>query len=143
MAQNNASIVGTVTDSTGAAMPNVKITVSKPSQGFAVSTMSDSVGDYRVGFLTIGNYTVTAEEQGFQKYVQTDIVLQIGQVQRVDIAMAVGTTTQEITVTGTLVKVQTDDSVLSSVVTGNQKHRPSTSTDGISSPCPRWCRARW
>lgn len=120
MAQNTASIVGQVTDSSGAAMPNVKITVTKPSQGLQISTVTDSVGAYKVGFLTIGTYMVTAEAAGFQKYVQSDILLQIGQVQRVDIAMAVGTTTQEITVTGTVVKVQTDESVLSSVVAGNQ-----------------------
>jgi len=120
MAQNNASIVGTVMDSSGAAMPNVKITVSKPSQGIQIATTSDSVGAYKVGFLTIGNYTVMAEAPGFQKFVQTDIILQIGQVQRVDVTMKVGATTQEITVTGNVVKVQSDESVLSSVVAGNQ-----------------------
>ena len=99
-------------------MPNVKITVTNPATSFEASTVSDSVGSYKVGFLTIGTYTVTAEAPGFQRYVQTDILLQIGQVQRVDISMKVGTTTQEITVTGNLVKVQTDESVLSSVVAG-------------------------
>ena len=101
-------------------MPGVKITVNNPATSFEASTVSDSVGFYKVGFLTIGTYTVSAEAPGFQRYVQTGILLQIGQVQRVDISMKVGATTQEITVTGNLVKVQTDESVLSSVVAGNQ-----------------------
>ena len=120
MAQNSASIVGTVMDSSGAAMPYVKITVANPSVGFSVSTVSDAVGDYKVGFLGIGTYTVTAEAPGFQKLVQANVALEIGQVQRVDLTMKVGATTQEVTVKGNIVKVQTDESVLSSVVTGNQ-----------------------
>jgi hypothetical protein len=120
MAQNNASIVGVVTDPSGAAMPNVKITVSNQAQALVRTLNSDSVGAYKVGFLPIGMYTVVAEMPGFQKYLQTEIKLEIGQVQRVDITMQVGTTTQEITVTGNVVKVQTDESVLSSVVAGNQ-----------------------
>ena len=120
MAQNNASIVGIVTDPSGAAMPNVKIIVTNRAQGLERSTVSDSVGSYKVGFLTIGTYTLLAEAPGFQKFLQTDIKIEIGQVQRADIVMQVGTTTQEITVTGNIVKVQTDESVLSSVIAGNQ-----------------------
>ena len=120
IAQDTASIVGTVTDSSGAAMPKVKITVSDPDKGIDRPTTTDSVGAYKVGFLPIGTYTVTAEVPGFQRYQQTDIVLQVGQIQRVDVQMTVGSTTQKVTVTGSVVKVQMDDAVQSSVITSNQ-----------------------
>jgi hypothetical protein len=120
MAQDTASIVGTIVDASGAAMPNVKITVADVNKGVERPTTTDSVGAFKVGFLPIGTYTVTAEAPGFEKYVQTDIILQIGQIQRVDVQMKVGTTTQEVTVTGNVIKVQTDDAVQSSVVTGTQ-----------------------
>jgi hypothetical protein len=120
IAQNSASIIGNVTDSSGAAMPNVKIVVSLPSEGFKVSTVSDTVGAYRVGFLGIGDYTITAEAPGFQKLLQEGVHLELGVTQRVDLVMKVGTTTQEITVTGNIVKVQTDESVLATVITGTQ-----------------------
>ncbi len=120
MAQDTASIVGTITDASGAAMPNVKITVANPAKGIDRPTESDSVGAFRVGSLPIGTYSVTAEAPGFQKYLQTDIILDIGQVQRVDVQMTVGTTTQEVTVTGNVVKVQTDSGEQSSTITGNQ-----------------------
>ena len=104
VAQNTASIVGLVTDSSGAAMPNVTITISNPAQAFSQTVVSDSAGAYKVGFLKIGTYNVAAEAAGFQKYLQSDIKLEIGQTQRVDIAMQVGSVTQEITVTGNVVK---------------------------------------
>jgi len=120
MAQDTASIVGTIIDASGAAMPNVKVTVADVNKGIERPTTTDSVGAFKVGSLPIGSYTVTAEAPGFEKYLQTDIILQIGQVQRVDVQMKVGTTTQEVTVTGNVIKVQTDDAVQSSTITGTQ-----------------------
>jgi hypothetical protein len=98
MAQDTASIVGTVLDSTGAVIPNVKITVANPDKGINRTTVSDSVGAYRVAPLPIGTFCVTAESAGFQRLVQTGVSLSIGQVQRVDLTMQVGTTDQQITV---------------------------------------------
>jgi hypothetical protein len=107
-------------DASGAAMPDVKIVVSSPEQGIERPTVSDSAGAYKVGYLPIGTYSITAEAPGFKKFVQTGVILEIGQTQRADLKMEVGTTNQEITVAGNVVKVQTDDAVQSSVITGTQ-----------------------
>src|SRR5690242_7860887 len=93
-AQDTATIVGTVTDSTGAVIPHVKITVANPDKGINRISESDSAGAYRVSPLPIGTFSVTAELAGFQRLVQTGVTLSIGQVQRVDLAMQVGTTNQ-------------------------------------------------
>ena len=98
MTQDTATIVGTVLDSTGEVIPNVKITVANPDKGFTRTTVSDSVGAYRVAPLPIGTFSVTAESAGFQRLVQTGVALSIGQVQRAGLTMQVGTTIQEITV---------------------------------------------
>src|ERR1019366_429041 len=120
MAQDTAAIVGEVMDSTGAAMPGVKVVITDVAKGFEHPTTTDSAGVYKVGFLGIGTYTVKVEAQGFEKYLQSGITLQIGQILRVDVQMKVGTTTQEITVIGNVVKVQTEDAVMSSVVVASQ-----------------------
>lgn len=118
--QDTASIVGTITDASGAAMPNVRVVVANAEKGIDRPTTTDTAGAYKVGFLPIGTFSVTAEAPGFEKYVQTGIILTIGLIQRVDVQMKVGTTTQEVTVSGNVVKVQTEDAVQSSVVVSKQ-----------------------
>ena len=98
VAQDTATIVGTVLDSTGAVIPHVKITVANPDKGINRTTISDSVGAYPVAPLPIGTFSVTAELAGIQRLVQTGVTLDIGQTQRVDLTMQAGTTNQEITV---------------------------------------------
>jgi hypothetical protein len=120
MAQDTAAIVGDVTDSTGAAMPGVKVVITDVAKGIDHPTTTDAAGAYKVGFLGIGKYNVTVEAPGFEKYLQTSITLTIGQILRVDVQMKVGATTQEVTVNGNVVKVQTEDAVMSSVVVASQ-----------------------
>jgi hypothetical protein len=115
-----ATIVGTVRDSTGAVIPNAKVTVSNPEKGYTREFTSNSAGEYAVPKLPIGNYIVTAEASGFQKLVRSGITLTVGQIQRVDLTMTVGQVTQEVTVTGNVVRVETETAAISDVVTGNQ-----------------------
>ena len=118
--QDTASIVGTVTDSSGAVIPNAKVTVSNPDKGFTRDLVSNSAGGYSISAVPIGSYTITAEAQGFEKLVRTGITLQVGQIQRVDLQLTVGQVTQEVSVTGNVVQVQTETAAISDVVTGNQ-----------------------
>ena len=119
-AQDTAQIVGTVTDTTGAVIPNAKVTVSNRDKGYTRELVSNSAGAYSGSALPIGNYVVTAQAQGFEKLVRSGIALQVGQIQRVDLQMTLGQVTQEITVTGNIPKVQTESSAISDVVTGTQ-----------------------
>lgn len=119
-AQDTATIVGTVTDSTGAVIPNAKITVASPERGIHRDLVSNASGQYVVSALTIGTYSVTAEAPGFQKLEQTGITLQVGQYQRVDMVLKVGQVTQEVTVTSNAPVVQTESAAISDVVTGSQ-----------------------
>lgn len=119
-AQDTATIVGTVTDSSGAIIPNAKVTVANPDRGFTRDVASDSAGDYTAVRVPIGNYTITAEVSGFQKLVRTGITLTVGQTQRVDLVLTVGAVTQEISVSGNVAKVETENATVSDVVTSKQ-----------------------
>jgi hypothetical protein len=118
--QDTAKIVGTVMDSSGAVIPGAKVTISNPDKGFTRELTSNSAGDYAVSAVPIGDYVVTAEAAGFQKLVRSGIALTVGQVQRVDLQLQVGQTTQEITVSGNLPQVQTETATVSSLISNAQ-----------------------
>jgi Carboxypeptidase regulatory-like domain len=120
MAQDQATMNGTVTDRTGAVVPNVKITVSDAEKGVTRDTVSNSAGDYTVAKIPLGTYTVTAEATGFQKLLRTAIQLTAGQTLRVDLQLQVGQVTQEVTVAGNAPKVVTENGAVSDVVSNQQ-----------------------
>lgn len=119
-AQDTATIVGTVTDTSGAIVPGAKVTVSNPERGFTRDVASDSAGEYSAIRIPIGNYTVAAEVSGFQRLVRSGITLAVGQTQRVDLVLTVGAVTQEISVSGNVSKVETENPTISDVVTSRQ-----------------------
>jgi hypothetical protein len=118
--QETGSIVGTVMDSTGAVIPNAKVTVSSPDIGINREFASNASGSFTAASLPIGTYTVSAEAPGFQKLVHSDITLQVGQTQRVDLQLTVGQITQEVHVSANVVQVQTESAAISGVITGKQ-----------------------
>ncbi len=120
LAQDTARINGSVTDQTGAVIPNVKVTIENPARGFKQVMKSDSAGFFALQAVPIGDYVITAEAPGFQKLVRSGITLEVGQIQRVDLQMTVGQMTQEVTVSGNVPKVQTETAAVSSVVTNTQ-----------------------
>jgi hypothetical protein len=119
-AQDLATIVGSVTDPSGAAIPGAKVTVSNTDKGFTRKLVSGTDGEYIAARVPIGNYVVMGEAPGFQKLTRTGITLDAGQTQRVDLQMVVGGTTQQVTVTGNVPKVETETGAISHVVTGSQ-----------------------
>ncbi|HUY12916.1 MAG TPA: carboxypeptidase-like regulatory domain-containing protein [Terriglobia bacterium] len=120
LAQDTATIIGTVTDPSGAVIPNAKVTVSNPAKGYVRHLVADSAGLYQASALPIGDFVVTAEAPGFRKLVRSGIHLQVGQLQRVDLKLQVGQATQEITITGNVPHVQTETASISGVVTGRE-----------------------
>ncbi|HEX5412392.1 MAG TPA: carboxypeptidase regulatory-like domain-containing protein [Terriglobia bacterium] len=119
-AQTNSNIVGTVRDASGAVIPGATVTVTNPAIGFVRHLVTDSAGSYSVSSVPIGTYEVTFQAKGFIKVVQQGVTLTVGQTQRVDATMKVGTVTQEVTVQGNLPHVQTETAAISGVVTGKQ-----------------------
>ncbi len=119
-AQDQATLVGSVTDASGAAIPGAKVTVTRPDVGFTRDLVTNSAGEYTAARIPIGDYVITAEATGFQKLVRSGITLQVGQTLRVDLPMTVGQVNQEVTVKGSAVKVETENATVSDVVSGSQ-----------------------
>src|SRR5215469_2011797 len=122
-----ATIVGTVTDPSGAALPNVNITITNLESGAARSSQTNSAGQYVVPDLNIGRYSVKAEAAGFKSQEQKDVSLQVGDRDRIDFQMSVGEVQETISVVADSVRVQTDSGEQSSVITGQQISQLSVS----------------
>ena len=82
--------------------------------------MTNSAGDYVAAKIPIGDYIIAAEASGFQKLLRSGITLEVGQTLRVDLQMTLGATTQEVSVTGNVTKVETENATVSDMVTGKQ-----------------------
>src|SRR5256885_11304135 len=66
-AQDTATIVGSVADSTGAVIPGAKVRVSNPEKGFTRDLVTNSAGEYTAAKIPIGNYVISVEAAGFQR----------------------------------------------------------------------------
>lgn len=117
VAQNaQGTIVGHVTDSTGAAVAGAKITLTESSTGISQSATTSSTGDYTVTGLNPGNYSVTAEAAGFSKAVSSGLTLEIEQTLRQDFKLAVGNVTATVQVTANTQMLHTDDTTIGQVL---------------------------
>ena len=119
-AQDTATIVGAVLDSTGAVIPGAKVTVANTDKGFTRDLVANAAGEYNASKIPLGDYVITAEAPGFQKLVRSGITVAVGQTLRVDLQLTVGQVTQEVTVTGNITRVETETAAISDVVTGSQ-----------------------
>ncbi|HLH02933.1 MAG TPA: carboxypeptidase-like regulatory domain-containing protein [Bryobacteraceae bacterium] len=132
-AGTSGTIVGTITDPSGAAVPGVAITITNTDTNAVTQIKSGGNGDYVAADLPVGHYTVKAEAQGFKTAEQTNITLQVGQRLKVDIPLEVGATTESITVEANAVQVQSESGEVSSVITGQQVTQLATNGRSIYS----------
>src|ERR1022692_4219530 len=95
----NATLLGTVTDSSGAVVPNAKIVLTEVGTGVNRSGQSNESGNYTYPNLPPGQYSVTVEAAGFKKETRKDIVVQINTNTRVDLQLQPGVVTENIEVT--------------------------------------------
>jgi hypothetical protein len=126
-----ATIVGTVTDPSGAVVPNVSISVTNTETGVVKQAQTNDAGQYVVPDLNIGHYSVKAETAGFKTSEQKNIVLQVGDRDRIDFQMQLGGAQETITVEANAVRVQTDSGEQSNVITGQQMSQLAVSGRSI------------
>ena len=99
------SILGTVTDTTGAAVSGATVTIHNVETGIDRMTTTSVDGSYLIPELPIGNYNVTVELNGFQKLVTNGVAVDIGAMRRVDVVLKPGQLAQEVVVSGENVPV--------------------------------------
>ena len=121
-----ATIVGTVSDPSGAAVPNASITVTNVENGQARTLTTSGDGQYVAPDLHIGRYSVRAQGSGFKVVEQKNIVLNVNDRTRVDFKLEVGSTTEQVTVEAAAIAVQADSGEVSDVITGQQLSQLST-----------------
>jgi len=93
------SIVGTVTDSTGAAVPKAKVTVVDVGKGVSYTTSTNESGNYSQTHLIAGTYEVRVEASGFKTFAQQNVAVQVDQVAQVNAQLAIGNVGEVINVT--------------------------------------------
>src|SRR5580700_8018615 len=113
-----ARITGTITDSTGAVIPEVHVTVTNTATQIARDATTDHDGFYQVLALPIGSYKVTATRDGFRTVVSTEYKLLINQALRVDFKMQVGTASEKVDVGAEAAPVETVSATVGQSVTG-------------------------
>src|SRR5579883_834792 len=91
---NNATLTGTVADSTKAVLPGVSITATNTATGVAVTNVTNETGTYNIPSLIPGTYNVTAELPGFQKETFTNVQLGNAVTVRLNFTLNVATQTQ-------------------------------------------------
>ena len=117
---DSSSLSGTVTDATGAVVPNAKLTAKSDATGAERTATTNSVGAYTITNLASGTYTVTVDASGFQKAVQQGIHLDPSIGARVDVALQSGNASTTVTVQADANRLQTESASVGQLVTSEQ-----------------------
>jgi hypothetical protein len=105
-----ATLSGTVTDPSGASVPNATVTLLNIKTNVSASAKSNSDGQYRFLFIDPGSYTLSADAEGFSRYLESNIILTVSQASTVDIKMTVGSASQTVSVTAEQPLLETEKS---------------------------------
>src|ERR1700674_5628767 len=117
----NGQFTGTVTDPTGAAIANAKVTVTNPETQLSLTTTTNSSGNYTMKEVPIGVYKLTVEATGFKTVANSGVQINAGTISHVDLTLQEGGGRGEIVeVTGGAEQVSTEDSKLATTVSSTQ-----------------------
>src|SRR5438093_13161301 len=94
---NTATVVGTVTDPSGAVVAGANITITNTATGAVRNSVTNDGGAYEVSLLSVGGYKIVAEQKGFKRAEQTDIHLDAGQKAKIDLVLQVGDVAESVT----------------------------------------------
>src|SRR5438309_2095692 len=120
-AQDTASITGTVTDPSGAAVKGAQVRVSSPEKGSDRTTTTNGEGEYLISALPPGTYDLAISARGFKKDQAKGVILRVAQKARADAALQVGAANTEVTVEGAPVAaVETQTNEVAGTVTGKE-----------------------
>jgi hypothetical protein len=101
-------LTGTITDSTGGALPGVTVTITNEGTGLELTAVTDATGTYTIRNIAGGTYTLKATLQGFREFVQTGIPITAGGIARINGRLEIGALTESVTVTTEAVLLKTD-----------------------------------
>lgn len=114
--QTTGTILGQVSDSTGAMISGAKIEVQNVDTGLTREAETNDAGGYLVPSLPSGNYKLTATARGFKVYSQSNITLQVGQNARVDVPLVLGSVTESVSVSAAALAVDTQSTTIGATI---------------------------
>src|ERR1700678_1439921 len=112
-----ADILGTVTDQTGASVPNASVTLTNLGTNDQRTVQSSGSGDYIFTLLPVGRYSISVKAGGFQESITKDLAVEAGDRARADVHLQVGSQTAIVEVTANTPLLQADSATVSSPVT--------------------------
>jgi carboxypeptidase family protein len=118
--QATGSISGTVTDTSGSAVPGAKVTITAPAIGLTRTSTANGAGEYIVPLLGVATYNIKVEQPGFQAATAQDIRLQVDEHRELDFKLSPATVQTSVEVSATPVAIQTSDATLGQVITSQQ-----------------------
>jgi Carboxypeptidase regulatory-like domain/TonB dependent receptor len=120
LAVTTATLSGTVSDSTGAVVPNAALTLTSTEKGVRRSYTSDANGHYSFDQLPPSTYTLVITVQGFKEYRQNGIVLDAGHSAAQNVQLSIGSSAQEVVVTSQASVLNTDNANISTDINAKQ-----------------------
>src|SRR4051794_5186775 len=114
------SLVGTVSDSSGKAIAGAKITAVDQATLDRYTAVTNEDGNYRIDFVRVGTYDVSAEYSGFATLRHSGSIVEINQIVRNDFAMSPGSVQETVTVEASAPVIKTDDATISATITTKQ-----------------------
>lgn len=113
------SIRGTVTDQAAGSLPDASVTATNVATGVTYHVATSKDGSYNFLQLPVGDYTLKVEKSGFRTYIATKIHLDVNEVSSMDVKMALGAVTSEITVQANAAHVETSSIQLTSTISSD------------------------
>ena len=117
--RTTADVLGTVTDSSGAVLSGVRITVHNLDTAADYTAVTNNSGEYLVTLLPVGRYSIKAVNSGFKTWRVPEVTLAIGDRLREDVQLELGSLQQSVEVTASSPALQTDSSSLSNLISTN------------------------
>jgi Carboxypeptidase regulatory-like domain len=111
-----ATITGTVSDPSGAAIVGANVTAKSVERGTSFTAVSNDSGIYRISQLPVGNYDLRVEKSGFQTSLYPAFTLVLNQVARIDVEMKVGQVSQTVEVTGAAPILKTEATLVDTII---------------------------
>ncbi len=115
-----ASISGTVTDASGAAVAGATVTATNVDTGVTTTQATNGQGYYSFQSLALGKYTIDVQQKGFKAYQQTGLVLDVNAALVVDVTLQVGQSTEKVVVESSALHVETTNTQMGEVIEGKE-----------------------
>jgi len=114
-----ATLVGTISDSSGAVLAGAKVTAISTTTAFTSESTTTAEGSYYLPYLAPGEYRMTVEAAGFKRYTREGIVVRTGEMPRINITMELGAVTESVSVSGAAPLLETETSSSGQVLDGD------------------------